>query len=258
MKTKLRFPMDTYVFYLWIYFLIFTISEVQSFNLAIWVLAALCFVALKEYFSLLNIRLQDRWSLWGAYLAIPFMVYFIQVGWYEMFAISIPVYAFLITSFLVTIGGQERNGTVFSIGAINFGLFLFVYCIGHLGYLTRYSVWLAILLVLNVTVCDAFAYLLDLQKKFTWKKVLVAMPFTVFLTLTLSEWTGIPWKHSIILGLLIPPLVGMSRRTIMFIESDLQISREQLIPGKGEIIDNMKSYLFVSPIIFHYIRFYLT
>ncbi|GAG82783.1 unnamed protein product, partial [marine sediment metagenome] len=49
------------------------------------------------------------------------MIYLIQIDWYGMFIISIPVYAYLVTAFLATVGGDEREGTVFSIGMINFG-----------------------------------------------------------------------------------------------------------------------------------------
>ena len=256
--TRLQFPMDSYVAYLWIYFLVFTVAELRSLNLAIWILAVLCFLALREYFSLVDIRLQDRWSLWGAYLAIPFMTYLIQIDWYGMFIISIPVYAFLVTAFLATLGGDERQGIVFSIGAIYFGLFLFVYCIGHLGYLAHYSTWLACMLVINVVVCDVSAYLFGIRRKFTWRKTLAAIPFTVSIAWLLSELAGLPPLHAIILGGLIPPLVAASRRTIAFVETDLRIDGEHLKPGKGLIIDNMKSYLFAAPVMFHYVHYFLT
>jgi phosphatidate cytidylyltransferase len=186
------------------------------------------------------------------------MIYLIQIGWYGMFIISVPVYAFLVTAFLATIGGDERKGIVFSIGAIYFGLFLFVYCIGHLGYLARYSTWLASVLVLSVVACDVSAYVFGIRKKFTWRKTLAAVPITVFISWGLSDWAGLPVLHAIILGALIPPLVAASRRTIAFMESDLGIDSEHLRPGKGMIIDNMKSYLYAAPIMFHYVHYFLT
>ena len=67
------------------------------------------------------------------------MIRFIQIDWYGMFIISIPVYAFLVIPFLIALGGKQTEGTVFSIGAIDFGLFLLVYCIGHIGYLAFFS-----------------------------------------------------------------------------------------------------------------------
>ena len=71
----------------------------------------------------------------AAYLAIPFMFWFIQTDWYGMFIISIPVYAFLVIPIAITVGGRDAEGSVLSIGALDLGLFLLVYCIGHIGYL---------------------------------------------------------------------------------------------------------------------------
>ena len=141
--TRRLFPLDSYLQYLWAFFLILTIAELVSFAVAVWILAVMCFVSLREYFSLVDIRRQDRWGILGAFISIPFMIYFIQIDWYGMFIISIPVYAFLLIPFLVTLGGKQADGTIYSIGAINFGLFLFVYCFGHIGYLALFSTWKA-------------------------------------------------------------------------------------------------------------------
>ena len=91
-------------------------AEITSLTAAVWILALLSFWMLREYFSLVEVRIQDRLGILGAYLSIPFMTYFIQIGWYGMFIISIPVYAFLAMPLLISIGGTEYRGTVFSIG----------------------------------------------------------------------------------------------------------------------------------------------
>lgn len=253
---------EAYVHYLWTLFLVFTLAEVISFGVAVWILVPLCFVGLREYFSLLNIRLQDRWGLWGAYLSIPFMVRFIQIDWYGMFIVSIPVYAFLIIPFLVALGGKQAEGTVFSIGAIDFGLFLLVYCTGHIGYLAFYSTWMAIVLLLNVAVCDLVAYGLGTWGRWPWTSIFVkyaaSMPVTVVFTLATNGWTAIPWNHSLVLGALIPVLVAVGRYTIVYIELDLGIARDRLVPGRGRMIDSSASSLYAAPIVFHYIRYFLT
>lgn len=258
-KTGAR--VDAYLRHLWVFFLMFAVAEVVSFKVAIWILAPMCFVGLREYFSLLDIRLQDRWGLWGAYLSIPFMVFFIQADWYGMFIIWIPVYAFLAVAFLVTIGGKQTEGTVFSIGAIMFGLFLLVYCIGHIGYLALFSTWMAIVLVLDVAIADLVAYALGASGKPSERgdvgKYIASAPVTVILTVALSEWTGIPRAHSVALGLLIPLLVAMGRHTIVYIESDLGITRDRIVPGGGRVIDSTASALYAAPIVFHYVRFFL-
>ena len=85
----------------------------------------------------------------------------------------------------------------------------------------------------------------------------IPIPLTVTLTLMLSTWTGIPKNHSIILALMIPALVIIGNHTISYFESDLGIVKTNLRPGRGLIIDNIKSMLFTAPIVLHYIRYFI-
>jgi phosphatidate cytidylyltransferase len=249
----------TYLQYLWGFLLVFSLAELVSFTLAVWILAGLCFLALREFFSLITLRFEDRWAMLGAYLSIPFMSYFIQIDWYGMFIISIPVYAFLVVPVLVALGGRRAEGTVFSIGVIDFGLFLFVYCTGHIGYLAQYSSWKAILLVLNVAASDMIAGAVAARRGAIPGALAypVAAAVTLPLTLVLSPWTGIPLPHSAALGLLIPALVWVARWTLAPIEADLRIDRSRLLPGRGEILNSLKSFLFAAPLVFHYVRYFL-
>jgi phosphatidate cytidylyltransferase len=257
---RLRWPRAASIPYLWTLFLVFTVAEFVSFRIAIWILALLCFAALKEYFTIIDVRWQDRWAILGGYLSIPFMITFIQIDWYGMFIISIPVYAFLVIPFLVALGGGEAEGTVFSIGAIDFGLFLLVYCTGHLGYLALRSTWWAILLVVAVLICDLVASSKPGSDRpgliRTSLRHLAAVPLTVILAWLLSRWTGIPVVHSVVLGFLIPALVAIGRYTIACIESDLHIQCDTAIPGKGRILDSLQSFLYAAPVTFHYLRYF--
>jgi len=259
--SRSRFSPPTYLRYLWVFVLAFNVSEFVSFTIAVWILALLSFRSLREYFSLVDIRLQDRWGIIAAYLSIPFMIYMIQINWYGLFIISIPVYAFLVVPFLVAIGGKEASGTVFSIGVIDFGLFLFVYCLGHIAYLSLFSTWMAMLLILGVALCDLVDRLFQ-----RWGhdggsgvllRLLLSVPAVVGLSMWLSNWTTIPLVHSAILGVIIPLLVLGGNFTISVIEKDLGITRDKLQPGRGQIVDAIKSYLFAAPIVFHYIRYFI-
>jgi phosphatidate cytidylyltransferase len=264
LKDVLRAPAraEAYLKYLWMYFLVFTTAKLLSFTVAVWLLALVSFVTLREYFSLLAIRLQDRWGLWGAYLAIPFMFYFIQIDNYGMFIVSIPIYVFLIIPFLVALGGEQTEGTVFSIGVIDFGLFLMVFCAGHIGYLMIISIWAAVLLVLNVAICDGIAFVLASFKRKPWKgnilRYLVAIPFTAALSITLSNWISIPWLHALILGAMIPAVVAVGRYAMTYIETDLGIAYDYDNLRKGRLINSSCSLLFAAPVVFHYIRYFLT
>jgi phosphatidate cytidylyltransferase len=256
-----RFLFDSYLSYTWLFFFAFVFAELISYQTSVWILALISFWAIREYFSLINIRLQDRLALVGAYLAIPFMYYFIQTEWYGMFIVSIPVYAFLAVPILVAWGGKESEGTVFSIGAIDFGLFLFVFCIGHVGYLLSYSVWMAALLILNVMVCDLANFVarhrLERAAVRTVVCWLAPVPLVLVLSLALSPWTEIPPVHSAILALMTPVLVQMGHHVGRFVETDLGIQEDLLVPGRGQILDNLQSLFYAAPVTFHYIRYFL-
>ncbi len=251
----------SYVSYLWAFFLFFVLSTFVSFSVGIWVLAALTFLALREFFTLVDLRIQDRWGMVAAYLAIPFMFWFIQTDWYGMFIISIPVYAFLVIPIAITVGGRDAEGSVLSIGALDLGLFLLVYCIGHIGYLALYSSWTAILLVAAVAICDLSAWLFKARDRKAMQSValqiLAPAPVIAALALAVHFWTGIPVVHSLILAVLIPVLVAIGCHTIDHLEADLGIDRKSLQPGRGEVINTMKSFVYVGPVVFHYLRYFL-
>lgn len=254
-------PHTCYIGYMWLFFLILLISEFFSFYLSTWGWGILSFFILREYFSLVDIRLQDRLGILAAYFSIPFMMHFIHTDWYNMFIITIPVYSFLVIPFLISIMGKESKGAIYSIGTIDFGLFLFVYCIGHLAYLSFYATWLAAMLILNIMICDLISFItedrIERYSKQLIYKYLISFPFTVVLTYVLTGWNGVPEHHAIIIGLMIPALVIIGNHTIKYFESDLGILKDNLRPGRGLIIDNVKSILYTAPIILHYFRYFI-
>jgi phosphatidate cytidylyltransferase len=259
---RIRLPLDSYVYYLWAFFLFFAVSDFISFKVGIWVLGVMSFLSLREYFSMVDIRLQDRWAVLGAYLSIPFMIHYIQIHWYGLFIISIPVYAFLVVPFLITLGGKEVKGSVLSTGIIDFGLFLFVYCIGHIGYLALFATFKAVMLIVTVAVCDINAHFLKVDMKPPPERFVllyaVTAPQVLVLTWVLSPWTGIPYDHSVVLGFLIPFLVAMGRHTMDFLIADLGVDERSLRPGRGQVMANLRSFLYTAPMVFHYIRYFLT
>jgi phosphatidate cytidylyltransferase len=261
MFRRRRWPFGSYLGFVWAFFAAFAVAGLYSLRVGNWIIAIVSFLALREYFSMVEIRLQDRLGIFGAYASIPFMFHFVTTRWYGMFIISIPVYSFLAIPLLVSLGGRDKEGTVFSIGMIDFGLFLFVYCMGHISYLMSYSIWMAAFLILDVAVCDLIHLLL---RRATWTgwgslaaRYLLPLPVTVLLTVALSPWTNIPVRHSIVLGISIPALVMMGRHTGNYIEADLGVAEETVGPGRGQILDNLKSLLFAAPAVFHYLRYYL-
>ena len=227
-----------------------------SFDLSIWLVALLSFAALREYLSLADLRPEDRWGMLAAYLSIPLVFYLVQIDWYGLFIISIPVYVFLVVPFLVTAGARESRGSVFSIGAIDFGIFLFVYCLGHLAYLARISVSLGLFLVLGVAVCDLVDRQIARFGRSPVLKFVAGLPLVLLLSFILGAQAGLPLVHRISLGVLLPVLVLMGNSTLTVVEEDLGIDAEHLEPGRGRMIDGLRAQLFAAPVVFHYVRYF--
>ncbi|MEW6074633.1 MAG: hypothetical protein AB1726_18825 [Planctomycetota bacterium] len=238
--------------YLWTFLGVLLVAEWLSFPAAVWLFAFLSFLALREYFSLVDLRLEDRWGVLGAYLAIPFMFYLVAIHWYGFFIVSIPVYVFLVIPFLVALGDPAGRGSVLSIGAIDFGLFLLVYCLGHLAYLARYSAWTALFLVLAVAACGAAAGATRARGRAIG--LLLGLAASLALAIGLRAWTGMPISTAVFAGVLIPVLVQVGDFTIGVLERDLGIRTDDLEPGRGRIFHSLQAYLFAAPIVFHYLR----
>lgn len=238
--------------HLWAFVLVLVVADFVSFAPAVWLLAFISFRALREYFSLVELRLEDRPALLGAYLSIPFMILLVQDDWYGFFIVSIPVYAFVVIPYLVTAFDEHGKGSLLSIGIIDFGLFFFVYCLGHLAYLAYYSTWLALLLLLTVALCKtATACCARLGRSVGF---VIGAILSVGFSLLVRPWTDVPTGPTIFVGALVPVLVHMGERTVAAIERDLGIDAADLEPGRGRVLDSLSAYLYATPIVFHYLR----
>lgn len=251
---KGRLPRPVALRIVWMLFLTIAIAEWLSFSLALWSLALLAFCALREYFSLVDIRLEDRWGILVSYLSIPLLFYLVQIDWYGLFIIVIPVYTFLLMPFFVALGGQSR-GIVFSVGVLDFGLFFCVFCMGHIGYLIFFSARMAMLTVLAVTSANIiFKYS---QRTSYGLRCLYLTLAILPLCLVSTKWSGVPPLHCAGLGVLIPLLCCMGQFTLREIRQDLGVRTDRLQPGRGRTIESLRLYLFVTPVVFHYLRWFL-
>ena len=239
---------------LWVFFLVLTVSEWASFTIGLWILAFLSFYVLREFFSLVDIRLEDRLGILVSYLAIPFMFYIIQIKWYGLFIISIPVYSFLLIPFFVALG-KNSKGIVFSVGVLDFGLFFYVFCMGHLGYLILYSERMATLLIVTIALTSFnFRFLKEKNKALQLTLSVIVSSILYFVSV---NWSGIPTSHSVVLGMILPLVAGIGDFTLKAFENDLGIRAERLQPGRGQYIEAAKLYLFTAPVAFHYLRWFL-
>jgi len=102
-------------------------------------LGLLCFMALREYFSLIpvtekleemTLSFRDRPSVILCYLSIPVIIFIAYIRWYELFIIFVPVYVFLSIPIIFVLQNRT-HGTLKSIGIIAIGLMFFIHNLGH-------------------------------------------------------------------------------------------------------------------------------
>src|SRR5699024_7377316 len=89
------------------------------------------FLVLREFITLVPIRSGAYWALVAAfYLVLPIQYLLIAMHWYGLFAIFIPVYAFLLLPILAASGGDTQH-FLERASKVQWGLMISVFCISH-------------------------------------------------------------------------------------------------------------------------------
>lgn len=88
-------------------------------------------LALREFVTLLPTRRGDYWALVAAfYVALPLQYLWVGMGWYGMFSVFIPVYAFLLLPILAAMG-DDTTRFLGRAAKVQWGLMISVFCISH-------------------------------------------------------------------------------------------------------------------------------
>ena len=89
------------------------------------------FFALREFLSLMYSRAADYYALAAAfYVVLPVQYLLVYVGWYGLYSIFIPVYAFLLLPILEVTAGDTKRFLERS-SKVQWGLMICVFCIAH-------------------------------------------------------------------------------------------------------------------------------
>lgn len=236
----------------------------------------LSFLALKEFCSIVELRQADRRVLFWAYVAIPIQYYFVYVGWYGMFIIFIPVYAFLFLPIRMVLIGQNQ-GFIKSAGVIHWALMLTVFCISHIAYLFSLpiknheagSIGLVLFLLFITQFNDVSQYIWGklfgknkiipkVSPNKTWEGFLGAL-FTITLAsgFVAPLLTPLTFELGLFFGFAISVAGFFGDVVISSVKRDLQIKDSgNLIPGHGGILDRIDSLMYTAPLFFHMIYFF--
>jgi len=259
----------------WIMATVFTLAMTLNRNVSIAFFGFICFLALKEFLSLIPTRRADRRVLFWAYLTIPFQFYWVYLEWYGMFIIFIPVYAFLILPMrMVTIG--ETKGYVRATGTIHWGLMLTVFCLSHTAFLlilkptgeTGSSIGpsLVLFLVVLTQLNDVFQFIWG--KSFgrrkilpkvspgkTWAGFLGGVSTTALVAWQVGPYLTILNEWQALFGGLIVGLGGFfGDVNLSALKRDLGVKDSgSILPGHGGILDRVDSLTYTAPLFFHFV-----
>lgn len=251
---------------------------------------ALSLLALREFANLLPPGERDRWVLtWILVVLAPLHFWFVWEHWYGMFAIFIPVYAFLFLPVLLALSGRTES-FLHRAALSQWGLMVCVYALSYLPAVLQLPVAIhhgkaaadgsavgsggveagALLLFLAVVVqgSDVLQYLWGktmgrhriaptVSPNKTWEGFVGGVLSATALGAALWWLTPFtPWQAGVLA--LVSCLLGFLGGLVM---SSLKRDRGikdfgALIPGHGGILDRMDSLIFAAPVFFHLTRFF--
>jgi len=262
----------------WIMAIIFTVAILINHNVSLIFLAFLCFLAFKEYLSLIPTNRAHRKILFWAYLAIPIQFFWIYIGWYGMFIIFIPVYMFLFLPIQMILIG-ENKGFLRTMGSVHWGLMIMVFGLSHLAYLlvlpetsgmNGASGAGLVLYIVILTQCNDVAQFIwgkllgkhkvvpKVSPNKTWEGLIGGVITTMALAMALAPLlTPLTLAGTLFSGFFIGLTGFIGDVNISSLKRDLGIKDSgQTIPGHGGILDRVDSLTYTTPLFFHFIRYF--
>jgi phosphatidate cytidylyltransferase len=238
--------------------------------------AGISFIALREFLSLAPTRKEDRLIILAAYLSIPVSYAFIAIDEYPIFLVIVPVYAFLLTPFLMAAFGQTR-GYLSRVAMFHWGMMTCVYNLGYAAFLMRVpdaeapagAAGLVLMLLVATEFNDVAQYVWGktlgrrkivptVSPNKTWEGFLGGWVSTAALI-----WFAGPYLTPLSgVGLAIVavslPLAGFAGDvTMSAIKRDIGVKdTSHLIPGHGGLLDRVDSLTFTAPLYFHLLAFF--
>jgi phosphatidate cytidylyltransferase len=236
------------------------------------------FLALREFITLTPTKLGDHRTLfWVFFVITPIQYWLVASGWYGLFIVLIPVYAFLFVPLRSAISGDcerflERTAK------IQWGLMVCVYCVSHAPAIFFLNIpgyegqngKLLFYFVLVVQISDVLQYVWGktfgrhkiaphVSPNKTWEGFLGGIASATLLGAALWWATPFtPWQSA---GMsLAITLMGFAGGLVMSaIKRDRGVKDYgTLIEGHGGVMDRIDSICFAAPVFFHLTRYFFT
>ena len=238
--------------------------------------ALISFLALREMITLSLTRNADHQTLFTAFFIVtPLQYVFVYGRWYGLFAIFIPVYAFLWVCIRSTLTGDYKH-YMERVAKIYFALMICVYCVSHapalldlnIPALKDQNIKLLFFLAIVVESSDVLQYIWGkllgrrriaphISPNKTWEGFIGGALSAVAAGTALWWMTPFaPWQAALMALVIV--LMGFGGGIVMSaVKRDAGVKDYgQLIPGHGGIMDRIDSLCFAAPVFFHLTRYY--
>jgi phosphatidate cytidylyltransferase len=263
----------------WVMVGMFVFAIAAGFYITIIFFSFISYIALKEYFTIANIRPAHKSILWLAYASIPIQYASIAINYPALMMVFIPVLMLLLLLLNMVIIGETQS--FLSIAAkIHCGLMLTVFFISHAASLMILpankvaNASLVFFLVFLTQFNDVLQYIwgkllgvnnkigsIKIVKSISPNKTLAGFLGGV-LTTTLLAYLIAPFLtnfqslQSIIAGLVISLGGFLGDVILSAIKRDAGVKdTSQLIPGHGGILDRIDSLIVTAP-LFYWLFYY--
>lgn len=242
--------------------------------------AATSFLALREFATLApTARADHRALFWSFFVVLPIQYWLVYEKWYGLFAVFIPVYAFvLLPARLALAGDTERF--LHRASQLQLGVLICVYFVSHVPALLMLplrgepdpaaNLKLLFFFVTVVQLSDVFQYVWGkmlgrhriapgVSPNKTWEGFIggVAMAVAVAAGLSFLTPFGLWWATA--MGLAVC-LMGFAGGLVMSaIKRDVGVKDfGETLPGHGGVLDRVDSICFAAPVFFHLTRYFFT
>lgn len=234
------------------------------------------FAALREFATLTRTRRGDHWALLaGFFIVLPAQYALVWVGWYGLYTVFIPVYAFLILPIAAVVRGDTTR-FLERVAETQWALMICVFCLSHVpalltlkipGFADQHLLLIAFL-VLVVQSSDVLQYVWG--KLAGRRKIAPALSPSKTVEgfaggvasatlLGAALWWLTPFSPLQAAGMaLLINLMGFLGGLVMSaIKRDRGVKDwGRMIEGHGGMLDRLDSVVFAAPIFFHVTRYF--
>ncbi len=260
----------------WVMIVVSAITLALGPNAITILFALLSFLCLREFITQTPVRRGDHSALFVCFfLALPIQYTLVAANWYGLFAIFIPVYAFLALPILAVLFQDTQRFLDRSAG-LHWGLMICVYCLSHIPALLTLNIphfenrtpLLVVFLVLIVQSSDVFQYLWGrllgkrkvaptLSPNKTAEGLIGGLASSTALGASLYWITPFNPLQASAISLLITTLGFLGGLVLSAIKRDRGIKDwGGWISGHGGILDRLDSLCWAAPVFFHLTRYY--